>query len=690
MRSASSRRRRAPGAPACPTAPATCSTGRPLLPQSPALRTRAAALDGAVAARTGAVERARDVYLAAGTEAADDDPDTAVMLLAESILASQFAGDVGTAEAAARLIAGLEPRTARGPVGRCDGDLRGGHPGRRGRTRPPAVGVQAEVDTFLDDPQLAPWLVVVPLYLRESAVGRDVIPTVVAHSRRRSDIGGLPILLFYVARDQATTDRWDDAVAGYTEAIQLAREAGQATDVTACLAGLSWLEARRGDADACRAHAEEALALAGEHHLGFFQTWAMTALAELELGLGRTDAALERYRALDAVLTDLGLVDVDLSPAAEMVEAMVHLGLADEASALARSLTERAELKGQPWSMARAARAAGLTCPDPDVDVCFSVALAYHQHTPDDFEAARTELAYGSRLRRLKRRVDARPHLRTALAAFERLGAVPWADQAAAELRATGETAQRRSTTGLDHLTPQELQVARMLAQRADHAGDRRRPVPQPEDDRVPPAQRVPEARDPVPGGAGGRDPGLTGKLVVEGLSRNVEPVRGVGVRPDPPGRRHRGVTMSTTPHTSSHRIHRLPRRPGCPRHPVAARVRRDRRSVLRRRLAGPGADARGLRPDPARVVHAGQRLARAGSRWPTSSLTGLMVVAFAVGLRRALVTGPGFRWVPRLVAVFGAGLVLAGVFRADPADGFPVGVVGADRPQHRTACCTC
>ena len=102
--------------------------------------------------------------------------------------------------------------------------------------------------------------------------------------------------------------------------------------------------------------------------------------------------------------------------------------------------------------------------PDTDVDVCFSVALAYHQHTPDDFEAARTELAYGSRLRRLKRRVDSRPHLRTALAAFERLGAVPWADQAAAELRATGETAQRRSTTGLDHLTPQELQVAHMLA----------------------------------------------------------------------------------------------------------------------------------------------------------------------------------------------------------------------------------
>jgi hypothetical protein len=54
--------------------------------------------------------------------------------------------------------------------------------------------------------------------------------------------------------------------------------------------------------------------------------------------------------------------------------------------------------------------------------------------------------------------------------------------------------------------------------------------------------------------------------------------------------------------------------------------------------------------------------------------LTGLMTVAFAVGLRRALGTGPGATWAPRLVAAYGAGLVVAGVFRADPALGFPPG----------------
>jgi DNA-binding CsgD family transcriptional regulator len=322
----------------------------------------------------------------------------------------------------------------------------------------------ADADAFLTDPQLAPWLVIGPLYLRESAAGREVIPSVIAATRSRTDIGALPELLCYISRDQATTDdRWEDAVAGYTEGAALAREAGQSTDVAACLGGLAWLEARQGAADACRAHAAECLEITRAHHLGFFQAWAMTALAELDLGLGRTEKALEGFRALEELLSDLGLQDVDVSPAPEMVEALVQLGRGDEAAALAAAVTERAEVKGQPWALARAARAAGLTCPDDDVDVCFSVALAYHQHTPDLFETARTQLAYGTRLRRLKRRSDARPHLRSAFATFERLGAVPWADRAAVELRATGETAQRRSTTGLDHLTPQELQVARML-----------------------------------------------------------------------------------------------------------------------------------------------------------------------------------------------------------------------------------
>ena len=54
--------------------------------------------------------------------------------------------------------------------------------------------------------------------------------------------------------------------------------------------------------------------------------------------------------------------------------------------------------------------------------------------------------------------------------------------------------------------------------------------------------------------------------------------------------------------------------------------------------------------------------------------LTGLMLLAFAVGLRRALAGRPGARWAPMLTGIFGAGHVAAGLLRADPALGFPVG----------------
>ena len=54
--------------------------------------------------------------------------------------------------------------------------------------------------------------------------------------------------------------------------------------------------------------------------------------------------------------------------------------------------------------------------------------------------------------------------------------------------------------------------------------------------------------------------------------------------------------------------------------------------------------------------------------------VTGVLLAVAAVGLRRALGPGAGATWGPRLVAGFGAGMVLAGVFVADPADGFPVG----------------
>jgi DNA-binding CsgD family transcriptional regulator len=146
------------------------------------------------------------------------------------------------------------------------------------------------------------------------------------------------------------------------------------------------------------------------------------------------------------------------------VEILIRLGDPADAAAIATRYAAQADAKGQPWPRARAARCAGMLASDDDLDARFSEALQIHQRTPDAFERARTQLAYGARLRRARRRVRAREELRAALDTFERLGATPWIEQATAELAATGETARRRDVSTLDQLTPQELQIALLLS----------------------------------------------------------------------------------------------------------------------------------------------------------------------------------------------------------------------------------
>ena len=174
--------------------------------------------------------------------------------------------------------------------------------------------------------------------------------------------------------------------------------------------------------------------------------------------------ALEHLTRVHALLGELDLDDADLSPGPELVE--LHLRLGDPAAAgdALAGFAAEAQRKGRPWSLARLARVRGLLGPDAALDEHFGEALRLHDLTPDGFEAARTLLAYGARLRRARRRTDAREHLARALATFEDLGAAPWADQAGAELAATGVTARRRVASTLDELTPQELHIAQLLA----------------------------------------------------------------------------------------------------------------------------------------------------------------------------------------------------------------------------------
>ncbi len=442
--------------------------GRAGEPAAAGLIARVGHLRGTIAARTGSIAAAVTEYSAAARRVEDDHPDAAVELWADAVNAAFFRADVGFLRTAVAALDRLRPRvtTLRAQL---LGELAAG----MARTLTGQGGTElirrsvellASSATLLADPLRAEWLVLGPLYLREEGRFRALVRHAL-RATRETALGELPRLLWLTALDDATTDRWSRADSRYHESIELARESGQTTDLAIALAGLAWLEARTGRGRECREHAAEAVQLCWERDIVIGRVWSGLALGQLELGAGRAEEALARLDQVAAVLTESGVEDMDLDPTPERVEALVRLGRVEEARRPALEYHRRSVAKGQAWAMARAERSLGMVASDADVDAHFAAAAELHARTPDRFEAARTALAHGASLRRRRHRRDARVLLRSALTAFEDLGAERRAEQAAAELAATGETAQRRGASRLTVLTARERQIAELLAE---------------------------------------------------------------------------------------------------------------------------------------------------------------------------------------------------------------------------------
>ena len=277
-------------------------------------------------------------------------------------------------------------------------------------------------------------------------------------ARGRGLIAPLAAILMGRATWELGSSRFAAAESTATEGLALAREIGQTGVEAVMLALLARVDAVRGREDDCRARATEALALAASRTEAHPESAAETALAQLDLAMGRPADALARLLAIftsghaiyrHAVIDDL-------------VEAAANAGRPDEALDAVAAWQRWARYSGHPIGDLVLARARALLAGPDDAEARFREAL---QHEAPPFLQARTELAYGEFLRRARRRTDARTQLRAALERFEALGAAPWADRAAAELRATGETARKRDASTLDQLTPQELQIARLVAE---------------------------------------------------------------------------------------------------------------------------------------------------------------------------------------------------------------------------------
>jgi DNA-binding CsgD family transcriptional regulator/tetratricopeptide (TPR) repeat protein len=184
--------------------------------------------------------------------------------------------------------------------------------------------------------------------------------------------------------------------------------------------------------------------------------WSTAVLCN---GLGRYDRALEAALLGAEYPPDLHVSSWSLS---ELVEAAVRCGEPETASNALRRLEEMARACGTDWVIGVEARAHALVADPAEADELYRHAIEHLGRTRLRTELARAHLLYGEWLRRDRRRIDAREQLRRAQDMFTSIGMEAFAARAGRELRATGETARKRTDETRDELTAQEVQIAHL------------------------------------------------------------------------------------------------------------------------------------------------------------------------------------------------------------------------------------
>ncbi|HMJ35976.1 MAG TPA: AAA family ATPase [Baekduia sp.] len=291
-------------------------------------------------------------------------------------------------------------------------------------------------------------------------------------SRARGAIGALPFPLSVLAGLHLRRGSFAEADALTAEAVGLGEEAVGSFLHSVALVNAAFAAAHRGDAEACSAHAGQGREIAQRLELTSTLACAEQALGFLALGSGDAPAAVRHLERAREHTQRLGSRDPSfLYTGADLAEAYARVGRVDEAAELADELAAGAEATGSAWAAAAAARCRALTGPDQALDAHLAVALAAHARVPLRFELARTRLCFGERLRRARRRADAREHLTAAHETFVALGAPHWARRAEQELAATGARRGAASGRASDAaLTAREREVCRLVAGGATNA----------------------------------------------------------------------------------------------------------------------------------------------------------------------------------------------------------------------------
>lgn len=414
---------------------------------------------GSIEIGVGSVVKAKDILISATRSMAGIDSRRALRTLLLAAEAASYAADVATGIELGDLAGQIDP--GRDPRDRLRASL------VIGFGHYFATDLQVAIPTLrraipeaekFNEPDLLAAAGRATMYVGDDEAGLRLHSKVVAPARVAGAVGDVLLSLQRIALVEAVTGRWSAATASGAEVLRLAHETGQHEIAALPSAHLTVIAAWRGDEDAYQSKSAHTRTILDDHPIAIGQDELNWARGAYELTAGRPHSAAEAFRAIrHPAIGNLALLD--------HMEALTQSGQTDLARAGLDRVEAFANHSGVPWAAGRSEHCQGLLAEGMAAADHFDRALAHYNEGQRVFERARCELAYGTSLRRARRRADARPHLRAALSVFQDLNAAPWAERARQELRASGEnTRQTPQPTGVLTLTPQETQVARFVA----------------------------------------------------------------------------------------------------------------------------------------------------------------------------------------------------------------------------------
>ncbi|MGW0593980.1 ATP-binding protein [Streptosporangium sp. NPDC002607] len=299
-------------------------------------------------------------------------------------------------------------------------------------------------------------------YLDRLSPCHDVLQRVIQHGREGGAVSSAIEALFLLGQDAFHTGRWDEAQRLVDEGLRLCEAHGY--DLLTWPGRLTGalLAAARGDVRKAASTARDMDAWAAPRRAGIIGAYACHIRALAALGEGDFETAFHNAAAVSPPGTLAPYAPHALWVFHDLIEAAVHTDRSAEAAAHVAAARDCRLDRLSPRLRLVVLAAAAIIAPQADTaDLERAIAEPGNDRWP--FDLARIQLTYGAHLRRAKRTGEARRHLADASQTFHRLGAVPWAERADRELRATG-ISHSITATGLASLTPQQLQIAQLAA----------------------------------------------------------------------------------------------------------------------------------------------------------------------------------------------------------------------------------